>query len=128
MLGPGAAAGFLLHSHFAKRLHQLIVPCKKYHHQKSYTVDESSFTQRVARERGLIERVFRRAQEWKALHNTVQIVDADLSGSIFFVCMMMTNYGPPMVRDGAAELKSIAELQWPTSSYRGQDDAPAQDD
>ena len=109
-------------------MHQLIVPCKKYHHQKSHTVDESSFTQRVARERGLIERVFRRAQEWKALHNTVQIVDADLSGSIFFVCMMMTNYGPPMVRDGAAELKSIAELQWPTSSHRGQDDAPAQDD
>jgi hypothetical protein len=109
-----ADKGFMMHADYAEVLHELITPPKAYHGQLSFTVDETLLTSAVARERALVERVFERAQNWKILHNIIKISECDLAGSVFFVCMMMTNYEPPIVRKGLGltHLITMSELQW----------------
>ena len=113
-----ADKGFLMHADFAEFLHELITPCKAYNKQATFTVDETLITTQVARDRALVERVFRRGQEWKYLHRRIPISECDLAGSVFFVIMMMTNYEPLAVRQKDEPLTSLAEKQWPTDSYK----------
>ena len=113
-----ADKGFLMHSDFADALHELITPCKAYNKQATFTIDETIITTTVARDRALVERVFRRGQEWKYLHRTIPITETDIAGSCFFVIMMMTNYEPVMARAKGVPLISTAETQWPVDSYK----------
>lgn len=107
-----ADKGFMMHADFAENLHELLTPPKAHNNQLSFTVDETMITNKIARERALVERVFRRAQEWGILHTTIKISECDLAGSVFFVVCMMCNFDTPMIRDNCTVLRSVAEIQW----------------
>ena len=84
-----------MHSDFADALHELITPCKAYNKQATFTIDETIITTTVARDRALVERVFRRGQEWKYLHRTIPITETDIAGSCFFVSLPPPQQAPP---------------------------------
>ena len=78
----------------------------------TYTVDESKWTNTIGKMRIHVERMFRRAQEFKILHRTIKISNMDLAGTIMKVCCLLTNYEPPLIRQRGEILQSLSELQW----------------
>lgn len=102
-----------MHSEYASlKKHELITPCKAWVNNPTFTVDEVAHTHKVGNKRIHVERAFRRAQEWKILHGLVPLTRVDIWGAVWFVCCMMSNFGPPMIREGVDGLPSLAEIQW----------------
>eukprot|EP01050_Picozoa_sp_SAG11_P014307 SAG11_NODE_1746_length_4331_cov_2.793715_3_plen_213_part_00 len=103
----------MMHDEYARlKNHELITPTKAWVGQPTFTVDESAHTSNVGNKRIHVERAFKRAQEWKILHKVIPITRVDIWGAVFYVCCMMSNYGPPMIRDGVDGLPCVAEIQW----------------
>lgn len=107
-----ADKGFMMHAEFASAGHQLITPTHAVAGVPTYSYDESRWTNAIGKTRIHIERMFRRAQEWKILHGIIKINSMDLAGTIFKVCCLMGNFEPPLIRQGDDALLSLAELQW----------------
>ncbi len=107
-----ADKGFLMHADFAEVLHELITPVKKVRGAKTFSADDMVQTSVVAKYRIHVERAFRRAQEWKILHRTIKISQMPIFSSVWFVCCMMTNFEPQLIRDGANERVSLYEMVW----------------
>jgi hypothetical protein len=102
----------MMHAEYAAIGHELVTPTHAVANIPTYTIDESKWTNAIGKTRIHIERVFRRAQEWKILHTTIKISNMDLAGTIFKVCCLMTNYEPPLIRQRDDILCSLSELQW----------------
>ena len=94
-----ADKGFMMHADFIALCHELITPPKAKKNVASFSVDEGRMTNKVGSLRIHVERAFQRVQEWKVLHKTIKISNADLSGSVFFVCCMMSNFDSPLIRE-----------------------------
>jgi hypothetical protein len=117
-----ADKGFQLHTQFIEKMnHELLTPVKAWVNHGSFTIDEMAHTNFIGNQRIHIERAFERAQDNKILHTVVQIDQIDLWGLVFCVCMLLSNYGPPLVQKGefrdangalTKPLVSLAELQW----------------
>jgi len=102
----------MMHAEFGEQGHELLTPTHAVKNVPTYSVDESKWTNAIGKTRIHVERMFRRAQEWKILHNIIKVSNMDLAGSIFKVCCYMTNYEPPLIRQRDDMLVSLAELQW----------------
>jgi hypothetical protein len=109
-----ADKGFMLHAEYAdaKHQHELFTPSHAQAGVKTYSADESRWTNAVGKTRIHVERMFKRAQEWKILHTIIKISAMDLAGSIFKVCCFMGNFEPPLIRQEGEPLRSLAEVQW----------------
>eukprot|EP01049_Picozoa_sp_SAG25_P013375 SAG25_NODE_2055_length_1995_cov_2.075949_2_plen_364_part_00 len=107
-----ADKGFLLHDEFAQRGHNLFIPAFAQRGVPTYTRDESKWTNCVGSVRIHVERLFKRAQEWKIMKRIIKISNMDVAGSIFKVCCFMTNFEPPLIRQDGQPLITLAELQW----------------
>ena len=107
-----ADKGFMMHAEFAAKGHELITPPHAAANVPTYTIDESKWTNAIGKTRIHVERMFRRAQEWKILHSTIKVSHMDLAGTIFKVCCLMGNYEPNLVRQRGEILRSLSELQW----------------
>ena len=92
--------------------HKLRVPSHAQVGVATFSRDESKCTNKVGKTRIHIERMFKRAQEWKILHTIIKISAMDLAGTIFQVCCFMTNFEPPLIRSEGEALVSLAEKQW----------------
>ena len=46
------------------------------------------------------------------MHAIIPLTQVDIWGMVFSVCCMLSNYGPPMIRDGIEGLPCVAEIQW----------------
>ena len=107
-----ADKGFMMHAEFAALNHELHTPSHAIAGVPTYSFDESRWTNAIGKTRIHIERMFRRAQEWKILHSIIKVSNMDLAGTVFQVCCLMTNYEPPLIRQGDDALVSVGELQW----------------
>ena len=107
-----ADKGFMMSSEFAANDHKLRVPSHAQVGVATFSRDESKWTNKVGKTRIHIERMFKRAQEWKILHIIIKISAMDLAGTIFQVCCFMTNFEPPLIRSEGEALVSLAEKQW----------------
>ena len=105
-------AGFMLHAEVGAEKHELITPTHKWVDVETFTHDEGLRTNKVGSTRIHVERMFRRAQEWKALHRLIKISQMDIAGTIFKICCYMSNFEPNMIRQKGEPLVSVAELQW----------------
>lgn len=104
----------MMHAEFVDVMHELLTPPKAANLSKTFNTNECTDTHIIAGSRIHVERLFRRGQEWKVMKRTLKITNIDLAGSMFSVVMRMTNFEAPLIRDGATELKSVAELTWGT--------------
>ena len=111
-----ADKGFLLHAEYAEKGHHLFIPSYAQRGVPTYTRDETRWTNRVGSVRIHVERMFKRAQEWKILHRTIKISNMDVAGSVFKVCCFMTNFEPPLIRQEGEPLMCLAEKQWGRSN------------
>jgi hypothetical protein len=107
-----ADKGFMMHVEFAAKKHELLTPTHATTNVPTYSVDESKWTNAIGKTRIHIERMFRRAQEWKILHTTIKVSNMDLAGTIFKVCCFMGNYEPQLIRSRDCVLKTLSEVQW----------------
>ena len=95
----GADKGFDMIADFSAKKAILVIPPKAFNGQKIYTQDEMMDTAKIARVRIHVERAFKRAQEYKILHNKIPVTMFDIWGSIFRVCCLLTNFEPPLISD-----------------------------
>jgi hypothetical protein len=107
-----ADKGFMMHAEFASQKHELLCPTHATANVPTYSVDESKWTNAIGKTRIHIERMFRRAQEWKILHRTIKISNMDLAGTVFKVCCLMGNYEPQLIRERDEVLRTLSEIQW----------------
>ncbi len=105
-----ADKGFPLHAEAAEQGHEWITPPRKFQQLLGFTVDEVKWTNRVAKHRGLIERVIGCGRTWKYMDKTIKVADTrtqqhrlthqmnqvDICGTATLICMMMTNYEGPL--------------------------------
>ena len=95
----GADKGFDMVADFSAKNHLLMIPPKAFQGQAVFTFDEMVDTADIARERIHVERAFKRAQEYKILHNKIPVTMFDLWGSIFRVCCFLTNFEAPLIQE-----------------------------
>ena len=108
-----ADKGFMMHAEFAEVGHNLFVPSHARVGVKTYTADESKWTNKIGKTRIHIERMFKRAQEYKIMHARVKISNMHMAGTIFKCCCFLTNFEPPLVRqEDHTHLRSLFEIQW----------------
>ena len=101
-----------MHADFNALQHTLITPTHAWTGIPTYNRDESLWTNAIGKTRIHVERMFRRAQEWKILHSLIKISQMDLAGTVFIVCMYLTNFESPLIREQGRKLTSLARLQW----------------
>ena len=82
--------------------------------EASFTRDESRQSHTIGSTRIIIERLFKRAQEWKILHSVIKVSEMDTYSTTFLVCCYMVNYDPPLIRDPEQALMCVGEMQWGT--------------
>lgn len=107
-----ADKGFMMHAQFAEHGHILHVPSHAQTNVPTYTRDEMRWTNKIGKTRIHVERMFKRAQEFKILHRTIKISSMDLAGTVFKVCCFMGNFDAPLIRQAGEPLRSLSEIQW----------------
>ena len=95
----GADKGFDMIADFSSKKALLVIPPKAFAGQAFFTSDEMVDTANIARSRIHVERAFKRAQEYKILHNKIPVTMFDIWGSIFRVCCFLTNFEAPLIQD-----------------------------
>jgi len=107
-----ADKGFMMHGEYMELMHELLTPPKKRSLVATFSTGDMEDTHAIAAPRAHVERAFKRAQEWRWMHNTLKLTQIDLSGSAFSVIMRMCNFDTPLIREGTGPLKCLAELTW----------------
>ena len=68
-----ADKGFMMHAQYMDVMHELLTPPKKARKMATFTMDEMGATHTIVGPRSHVKRMFKRGQEWKTLHKTLNL-------------------------------------------------------